>query len=222
METEQKSVDYQAVLDDLEAKRQSLDNAIAGIKYLLGHAVGVPATGQHKPQAGNALTPTSFFGMSVGDAAKQYLAAVKVPKSTPDIAKALKDHGITTVSENFAVTVFTALQRKEGAGEIVRPKRGLWGLKEWYPGHRPSNKSKDEKPESPKAKKNEPPPLTGEPLKAHQVFGITAFENFVREKPRRMKEVLLQFNVAESTVKKAMEPASKVYRAGIGWLKVRS
>jgi hypothetical protein len=150
MENEQKTVDYQAVLADLEVKRDELEQAITAIKRMLGESVEGSSTGQRKqPQTGNALTPTVFFGMSVGDATKHYLSTAKEPKSAPEIAKALQDHGIKTVSKNFNVIVFSTLTRLETSGEIVRPKRGLWGLKEWYPGHRPAKKEIAEKKDEP-------------------------------------------------------------------------
>ncbi len=137
METEQKPVDYQAVLADLETKREELEHAINAIRRMLGESVTTTSSGQHKRhQSGNELTPTAFFGMSVGDAAKKYLSIIKEPKSAPEIAKALQAHGIKTVSKNFTVTVFSTLERREEAGDFVRPKRGLWGLIEWYPGFR--------------------------------------------------------------------------------------
>src|ERR1700687_1496195 len=155
VETEQKTADYQAVLADLEAKRDELDNAINVIKRVLGDPTASHATasGHHKQPAGHTLTPTSFFGMSVGDAAKKYLAFVKEPQSAPVIAKALETYGIKTVSKNFTVTVFSALERKEDAGEIVRPKRGLWGLSEWYPGLRRSRDNGDKKETADQPKK---------------------------------------------------------------------
>lgn len=140
METEQKPVDYEAVLADLEAKRSELDSAIAVIKRLLGQSTVGHGEAREKQQQSDKLTPTAFFGMSVGDAAKRYLSIVKEPKSTPDIAEALQAHGIKTVAKNFTITVFSALERREESGDFVRPKRGLWGLKEWYPGARTKGK----------------------------------------------------------------------------------
>jgi len=53
------------------------------------------------------------------------------------------------------------------------------------------------------------------------VLNVGDFEKFVREKARRVRDVAEHFHVSESTVKKLVEPASKVYFAGVGWLKVR-
>jgi hypothetical protein len=228
METEQKAADYQAVLTDLEAKRDELDNAITVIKRLMGEPGIASTTGHHKQQTSHALTPTSFFGMSVGDAAKKYLATVKEPQTAPAIAKALENHGIKTVSKNFTVTVFSALERKEDAGEIVRPKRGLWGLTEWYPGLRPVKKENGEKNnsfESPKKNKSpsdkkQTAPATRDATPSSSIITVEAFEQFVREKPRRMKDVVSHFGTDKATVVKLLSPASKVQIVGVGWLKI--
>lgn len=144
METEQKAVDYQAVLADLESKKDELDKAITAIKRIMGDPT-LSSDGQTKQQGQVlALTPTAFFGMSVADAAKKYLAIVKEPKSTPDIASALQKYGMKTVAKNFTLTVFSSLERRERVGEVVRPKRGLWGLAEWYPGMRKDRKENGE------------------------------------------------------------------------------
>jgi len=157
MNTDQRSADYAAVLEDLERQRSELDSAIAVVKRMLGRPVGEQdAATTGKSLSGSmslTLTPTAFFGMSVGDAAKKYLAIVKEPKSAPEIAKALLAHGLKTMSKNFTQIVVSSLDRRVETGEVVRPKRGLWGLKEWYPGARVPNKtnggdSKSEEPAS--------------------------------------------------------------------------
>lgn len=136
MKTEQNPVDYNAVLADLETQRAELDAAIAVVKRMLGQPAASTSPKATNGQHGGALTPTSLFGMNLGDAIKHYLSVVKEPKTAPEIAQALLDHGIKTMSKNFNTTVFSALERREEAGDMVRPKRGLWGLKEWYPGAR--------------------------------------------------------------------------------------
>lgn len=149
-EPDQSSVDYNVVLADLEAQRVELDSAIAFVKRQLGQAVAAPsavpaapaapAAGHGGPGPGHGssmrtnLTPTTFFGMSIGDAAKLYLSMVKELKTLPQIADALLSHGIKTTAKNFQTTVLAAIDRR--TEEFIRPKRGQWGLKEWYPGAR--------------------------------------------------------------------------------------
>jgi len=222
METEQKSAaDYQAVLADLESKRDELENAIGVIKRIMGiaHGASAPSPGHAKHPPALTLTPTSFFGMSVGDAAKKYLAIVKEPKTAPDIAKALQGHGVKTVAKNFNVTVFGALERKEDAGEVVRPKRGLWGLPEWYPGFR-AKKANGEKKEGDQTKPTDSGQKAQADNKSKQ-FNAATFEEFVRTKSRRMKEVMDHFGVTKSAVEALLKSESKVHVVGLGWLKLR-
>jgi hypothetical protein len=220
--TERTSPDYAAVLADLEAKRAELDSAIAVIKREMGMSAAPTQAGHAKQSATHELTPTAFFGMSVGDAAKKYLSIVKEDRTTPAIADALLKHGLKTTSKNFSVTVFSALERKEDAGELVRPKRGLWGLPQWYPGFRPKKDNGDKKESSNDSTKKKDPPSKLLGLSQRQAqFSIPDFEAFVRQKPRRMNEVLMHFAVLKSVVTKSLEPESKVYKVGIGWLRVR-
>jgi len=225
VETEQNSSGLEAALATLEAKRDEIEQAIKVVRGLIGQPPATNTSSTHKHQTSNTLTPTIFFGMGVADAAKRYLAIVKEPKTAPDIAKALQSHGIKTVSKNFSATVFSALDRCATNGEMVRPKRGQWGLAEWYPGLRRSKENgnkKDsteatEKPKKPKAspEKTSPPPVTSSPLSAE------ALEDFVKGHSRRIKDAAVHFGVSNAEVKKLLEPASKVYLAGIAWLKLR-
>jgi hypothetical protein len=241
METEQNAIDYQAVLADLEAKKGELDQAIAAIKRIVGDpGLSLPAGSVKHPSHGATLTPTAFFGMSVAEGAKKYLSIVKEPKTTPDIATALQDHGMKTVSKNFTVTVYSGLDRRRiEVGDIVRPKRGLWGLAEWYPGMRKERKENGDKKDGagstdkktdaqqkpkqskPVAENKKAKPLAGDAATSTGTITVEAFEQFVREKARRVKEVTAHFGVSKAAIKKLLEPASKVYIAGIGWLKVR-
>lgn len=143
-------IDYAAVLADLEAKKATIEKAIAGIKVMLGQPVGpAPADGL----AGTGTLPTSsevqpdsFFGLSIPDSAKKFLGMRRRTATTPDIAAALKKGGQpNSGSEGFQNTVGTVLARAyaNGAG-IVRVSRGTWGLAEWYPNKPRRPKSQDD------------------------------------------------------------------------------
>lgn len=138
METETNGIDYAAVLADLRAKRAKLDAAITGIETMLGLA---SESGESLSPAmsgasgGTEVKSDSFFGMTIPEAAKKYLAMKKVPKSTVEITQALKSGGIQAGTQgNFGNTVGSVLNRNytQGGG-IVRIRRGVWGLAEWYP-----------------------------------------------------------------------------------------
>lgn len=129
-------VSYEAVLADLEAKREHLDTVIAGIKALMAQGViasGIP--GQAKAEPLGEIESHAFFSMSIPEAAKRFLERARKPQSTPAIAEALRKGGMTTTSKDFANTVGAALRRQAEDGEIVKVNND-WGLREWFPGLR--------------------------------------------------------------------------------------
>src|SRR5258708_32525450 len=101
METEQKPpVDYEVVLADLEAKRDELDNAIAVIKRMLGQPSYSVSQAQ-KPHNSDKLTPTSFFGLGISEAATNSLSHAKYTSSAPDLATSTTAHRINALSMIF-------------------------------------------------------------------------------------------------------------------------
>jgi hypothetical protein len=136
MADEKTGVDYGPVIADLEAKRDRLNATIAMLREQAGMGPSPEGGG------GGSPTPTkeseirgdAFFGMKVPEAAKAYLAIVKKPKSTNEIAEALERGGLVHSSANFFNTVYTALDRDDSkGGEIIKVNK-LWGLAKWYPG----------------------------------------------------------------------------------------
>lgn len=141
-------IDYEAVLADLEARRASIDAAIEAVKQFVGQPGG-PGQSTTPPlrRTSDAL-PTeirgdTFFRMGIGDAARKYLAMAKAPKSLKEIEAALVQGGIAHGSTNFTASVHTALTRREKQGELVKVKRGQWGLAEWYPGLKRGRKAEN-------------------------------------------------------------------------------
>jgi hypothetical protein len=144
------AVDYQAVLEDLRARRASLDAAIEALEQLNGTPGGNTTGTTVSSASSSTLRSDAFFGMGIGDAAVKYLGIVKAPKNIGQITAALGQGGLTHTSKNFYNTVFTALQRRvENEGDITRVKRGEYGLTVWYPGLRKGKKSEpaDSEPE---------------------------------------------------------------------------
>jgi len=135
-------VDYEAVLADLEAKKAKIEAAIAGVKMMLGKAVSASGGPLGVEKAQTSISFDTFYSMTVIDSAKKYLTMVaKDAKSTKEILKALDSGGCKTTYS----TLSSSLSRAYTAGEIACPKRGMWGLPEWYPGNVPKRKksSKD-------------------------------------------------------------------------------
>ena len=145
-------IDYQAVLADLEKKRDDLDRAIAGIRLLIGlpqssspgpvsePLIG-PSVGPPAPRSsGETRIPSdAFFGMSIPAAAHKFLSMRKRPATSPEIAEALEAGGYPHQSSNLSNTINTALTRNPDM--FAKVKRGTWGLRSWYSNYRP----KDEK-----------------------------------------------------------------------------
>lgn len=133
---------YQMVLDDLMARRAKLDAAISAIQ----EAMGMPATAQAS-NGGSSGTSTvrsdSFFGMTVLEATKKFLAMSKRTKTITEITDALKEGGYTFATGNPLGTVSAVLHRTDAkGGEVIRVSKGVYGLAEWYPG-RGKRKSTD-------------------------------------------------------------------------------
>lgn len=135
---------YEAVLADLRAQRDKIDHAIAVITSL---RTGSPMPG------GAASTPSEapvvetagmFLGMSITDATKKLLALRKQTMGNADIARALQLGGLAMTSKDPVNTVGSVLTRRfNEVGDVVKVGRGIWGLKEWYPGRtfKPSAKT---------------------------------------------------------------------------------
>lgn len=126
---------YATVLADLKAQRDKLDVAIAAIEALSGPippgATGTNGAAQNPAAEG----PGAFLGMSITEAAKTLLAARRQPLKNPDIAAAFKAGGLHLRSKDPVNTVGAVLTRRSmEVGDIVKIGRGVWGLKEWYPG----------------------------------------------------------------------------------------
>lgn len=127
---------YEIVLEDLERRKDSIDNAILGIKTILGMGDGTvrPIAIQAKEELSVGLQDDSFFGLGLIEAAKKYLAISRKPKSSPEIAMALQAGGFHTTSKDFKNTVTSVLHRHAtNVGEIIKVQKN-WGLAEWYPG----------------------------------------------------------------------------------------
>lgn len=138
------TVDYDAVIEDLEQKRAAfnaaVDGAIQGIKHVLTAINGLPSgqalSGPPVEPFQQAITPATFFGLGLAEAAIRYLQIVKKQQTTREIAEALEAANYHHTSVNFVNTVNTALYRRERDGaDVVRIGRS-WALAEWYPGRR--------------------------------------------------------------------------------------
>src|SRR5579863_5233967 len=127
-------INYEAVLADLENRKAQLEAAIAGIRLIMGQ----PGTSPSGPSGGGGYTGgapahDAFIGMSIPEAAKKHLTAVRKKLSTQELMTAMEAGGLPP--SKYA-TVYAILSRRENkVGDIVNMK-GDWGLAEWYPNYR--------------------------------------------------------------------------------------
>ena len=161
------SVNYEAVLADLEFRKSQLESAIAAIRSIMGQAVGGPNTpgGGSPSYSGSTPAHDAFIGMSIPDAAKKHLLAVRKKLSTQEIMTALEAGGLPPSKYS---TVYAVLRRRESqVGDIINLK-GDWALQEWYPNYR---KGKAREPDGEEGQKESPKP---EPVKANSEEAASA------------------------------------------------
>lgn len=123
------NINYNAVLADLEARKEELESAIATIKGIVasGGGGGNGSTGVIDPEN---IPVGSFLRLSIADATKKYLDMVKTKQSVPQIQKALERGGLPPVKYT---TLYTVLRRRESqTGDVLR-LGDEWALSEWYP-----------------------------------------------------------------------------------------
>ena len=139
---------YAAVIADLKKRRDDLDAMIRNLEALSG---GGPASvasadpiGPQQPEVGVGANGSPYLGMSIVDAAKAVLQKQRSMMTPADITDAIQAGGVMLSGDNPGNTVGSVLNRRsKKVGDIVSPKRGYWGLKEWYPGRNFSKKADD-------------------------------------------------------------------------------
>jgi hypothetical protein len=145
MENVQKVDHYEAVLADLRARRQKIDNTIAMLEQI--RAGGLPGLsdtpkGERDTPAAEAASatpltgPGAFFGMTIHDATMKLLRAQRREMRTTAIVPELERGGIRLTGDKPNTVGSLLLRRFYTVGDIVRVSRGTWGLQEWYPGRK--------------------------------------------------------------------------------------
>ncbi|MCI0623495.1 MAG: hypothetical protein L0387_17850 [Acidobacteria bacterium] len=158
-------IDWAGFIADIEAKITALQALLGSLKsaQALG-ALGQPGEFvQGSYSAGTVVTPGvggtidlpagAFLGKSLATAIELYLQAVRSKKTTKDIAQALKEGGVESMSSKFESVVAAKLIWLKGTGKVLKMQDGSWALSEWYPaGFRATLNPPQGKP---KAKKRE-------------------------------------------------------------------
>jgi hypothetical protein len=132
---------YDAVITDLETRRDQMNAMIEMLKQMRSAVVITPVAGTLPAMPITIMGPDiahdAFFGMSLPEAAKKYLSIVKRTTPHPAFCDALLDGGFKTSATNFREVVRSTLSRHPDFVKIS----GQWGLSEWY-GNRGARKSK--------------------------------------------------------------------------------
>ena len=152
-----------ANLPALKAQHERLGKLIEALEAFVGGGSVVAVAGAGVRHAGKVvLRPDLFFGKSASEATKMYLTMVGHAVSVREITQALLQGGIGSTPEATYANIGSALKRLKKAGEVVSPKRNLWGLTSFYGG---AKKKKEQNGE------DESEPDTGTAAKATAAAG---------------------------------------------------
>lgn len=139
---------YEAVLADLHAQRDRIDQAIQVIRNMRAASAALaglpPVPSQSDSPMQNGSGPTlggvsgsegDLLGMTIADAAVKTLTARRRVMGNAELYAAFKQGGlILTSAEPINVINSVLTRRFAQVGDIVRVDRGQWGLQQWYPG----------------------------------------------------------------------------------------
>lgn len=142
MATENKTIDYAAMIADLQAKRAAIDSAITSLILASGAVMPIAdgtASVSYSSITNTDRQPTelprgAFLGKSLPAAVKLYLSAVMKKQTIKEIATALREGGVESTSDNFENVITGCVNRMKANGELLRFKDG-WALAEFYPEH---------------------------------------------------------------------------------------
>ena len=131
------------VVERLKREREEMDRTIALLEARISKNLP-PAPAEAKPEAEKederergAETPNpsgdegEFLGMTVADAARVVLTRRRKPMSPANITAEVERGGLLVASPRTVASILN--RRSRDVGDFASPKRGLWGLKEWYP-----------------------------------------------------------------------------------------
>jgi hypothetical protein len=131
---------YAVVIADLRRQRDEIERMIARLEAMAASGTVClepddrEQTQQETPRgqdaAGDRENP--YLGMKSIDAVKDLLARRRKPLAPAEILAGLEAGGLSLSGANVVASILSRRQRD--VGDVVSPKRGVWGLREWYPG----------------------------------------------------------------------------------------
>src|ERR1051325_6042380 len=127
------NANYEAVLADLQEKRDQIEAAIAAIRLIMGAPTPTPApaatNGVQKLTRIDEIPHDAFLGLNTAEAAVKFLEMVRSAQTNIQIHQALQAGGLE-VKYN---AIHTALSRREDKVGDVVSRGGKWSLAEWNP-----------------------------------------------------------------------------------------
>lgn len=147
---------YAVVIEDLKRQRDEIDEIIVRLE---ARASGSPVTtestsaseddkghGQQAKISQGEIKEGEFLGKTVIEAARIVLERHRRPMRPAEIMEELELGGLLLTNQN---TVASVIHRQSRANkDFVSPKRGVWGLKEWYRGRNFSKSDESDKEDS--------------------------------------------------------------------------
>ena len=131
------------VVERLKREREEMDRTIALLEARISGSPP-PAYAAAKPAAREETDQTEetddqapsdqegeFLGKTVAEAARIVLSRLRKPMSPAAITAELERGSLPVASSKTVASILH--RRSRDVGDFVSPKRGLWGLKEWYP-----------------------------------------------------------------------------------------
>jgi hypothetical protein len=127
-------INYEAVLADLEAKREQLDAAIASIRAIMGPAGALVRAAVPRIAELSQIEPDAFTGLSISVASHRLLEMIQRKLSTKEIIRGLRAGGLKPSNYH---NVYAILRQREAYKADILNEEGFWGLAEWNPGRKP-------------------------------------------------------------------------------------
>jgi hypothetical protein len=135
-------IDYAAILSDLRAKRDQIDQAIQGIEALISlqrptylgavlanHSTSKIESAQAEFRQNRSNVAMAYSGQSILTAARAVLSQSKQAQTAHELATAIIAGGYPAKSRNFANTVAAVLNRcDKTGGNVIRVGKNLFTL----------------------------------------------------------------------------------------------
>lgn len=129
---------YEPVIWALKAQIEEWQKMVERLEWMRANGTvgGAPVLATAQPavskNGGPVFSNDSFFGLTIAEAAKKYLGAIKKTASVRAISDALIAGGLKSAAKNPVENVRSTLSRMPAFVLI----NGEFGLAEWYPGRK--------------------------------------------------------------------------------------